>query len=144
MAAMRSADGPFGPGLRRRQREEKSRRYLRSTSALWNLNSVAGLMSVPTFGIPARTHQQRGQSDYHAIAGGEIRCAMAGPITDKQLMLQRQGLRDDGTRTTWTEQLCEGHQHMDGKDQEVARGANRIMADGARKTAPHRRIPSYC
>ena len=69
---------------------------------------------------------------------------MAGPITDKQLMLQRQGLRDDGTRTTWTEQLCEGHQHMDGKDQEVARGANRIMADGARKTAPHRRIPSYC
>ena len=101
-------------------------------------------MSVPTFGIPARTHQQRGQSDYHAIAGGEIRCAMAGPITDKQLMLQRQGLRDDGADATGAEQLCEGDQQMDGKDQEVARGANRIMADGARKTAPHGRIPSYC
>ena len=32
-------------------REEKSRRYFRSTKALWNLNSVAGLMSAPSFGI---------------------------------------------------------------------------------------------
>ena len=32
---------------------------------------------------------------------------------------------------------------MDGEDEEVAHGANRIMAARARKTAPYRRIPSY-
>src|SRR5258706_604665 len=34
---------PFGPGFRLRDEKEKSSRYLRSTKALWNLNSVAGL-----------------------------------------------------------------------------------------------------
>jgi hypothetical protein len=51
MAAMSSAEGPLGPGLRRCDEEEKSRRYLRSTKAWWNLNSVAGLMSAPSFAI---------------------------------------------------------------------------------------------
>ena|SRR5438067_10884720 len=51
MAAMRSGDGPFGPGLRQCDKDENRRRYFRSTNALWNLNSVAGLMSAPSFGI---------------------------------------------------------------------------------------------
>ena len=51
IAAMSSAEGPLGPGLRRCDEEEKSRRYFRSTKALWNLNSVAGLTSAPSFGI---------------------------------------------------------------------------------------------
>jgi len=51
IAAMSSAEGPLGPGLRRCVEEEKSRRYFRSTKALWNLSSVAGLMSAPSFGI---------------------------------------------------------------------------------------------
>ncbi len=48
MAAMSSAEGPFGPGLRRCDEEEKSRRYFRSTNALWNLgpNDVFGLKVV--------------------------------------------------------------------------------------------------
>ena len=51
MAAMSSGDGPFGPGLQRGEgEEEKSRRYLASTSAAWNLSSVAGLTSAPSFG----------------------------------------------------------------------------------------------
>jgi hypothetical protein len=33
---------------------------------------------------------------------------------------------------------------MDGKDQQVAHGANRIMAARVCKTAPNWRIPSYC
>src|ERR1700676_5142393 len=51
MAAMSSADGPLGPGLQRCDEEEKRRRYFRSTNALWNLISVAGLISTPSFGI---------------------------------------------------------------------------------------------
>src|SRR5438128_10235132 len=31
-----------------------------------------------------------------------------------------------------------------GENEEVAHGANRTMTTNARKTAPHRRIPSYC
>jgi len=51
MAAMSSADGPFGPGLRRGEaEEEKSRRYLRCTRAPWNLSRVAGLTSAPSIG----------------------------------------------------------------------------------------------
>src|ERR1700730_15744314 len=41
IAAISSMDGPFGPGFRLRDEKEKRSRYLRSTKALWNLNSVA-------------------------------------------------------------------------------------------------------
>ena len=41
----------FGPGLRRMDEEEKSRRYLQSTSALWNWNNVAGLRIAESFAI---------------------------------------------------------------------------------------------
>src|ERR1700674_3212394 len=51
IAAISSVDRPFGPGFRLRDEEEKSSRYLRSTKALWNLNSVAGLRIVDSFGI---------------------------------------------------------------------------------------------
>ena len=39
----------FGPGRRRCGDEEKSRRYFRSTNALWNFSSVTGLISAPSF-----------------------------------------------------------------------------------------------
>jgi hypothetical protein len=69
---------------------------------------------------------------------------MARASTDEQLVLPHQGLCDDGADATWTEQLCERDQQMDGKDQEVAHGANRIMAAHVCKTIPNWRIPSYC
>src|ERR1022692_2570121 len=40
---MISCVGPFGPGLRRIPADENRQRYFRSTNALWNRNSVAGL-----------------------------------------------------------------------------------------------------
>src|SRR5664279_3725541 len=43
IAAMTCNEGPFGPGLQRLAEDENSRRYFRSTRALWNLNNVAGL-----------------------------------------------------------------------------------------------------
>src|SRR5216684_2557544 len=51
MAAMRCAEGPFGPGFRLRHEEENSRRYFRWTNAMWNLNSVAGLRLADSFGM---------------------------------------------------------------------------------------------
>ena len=69
---------------------------------------------------------------------------MPGAIADKQLVLQRQRFCDDGADATATEELCEGDKQIDGKDDEVAHGANRIMAGRANKTAPLGRIPSYC
>ena len=64
--------------------EEKSRQYFRSTKALWNLSSVAGLTSAPSFADPARAHEQRGQAEDEAIERGEIRRALPGAITDEQ------------------------------------------------------------
>src|SRR4030081_1612445 len=49
MAVMSSTDGPFGPGLQRWGEDEKSSRYFRSTKARWNLSSVAGLTTAPSF-----------------------------------------------------------------------------------------------
>ena len=51
IAAMSSGEGPLGPGLRRCAEEEKSNLYFRSINALWNLSSVAGLMSAPSCGM---------------------------------------------------------------------------------------------
>lgn len=51
IAAMSSGDGPFGPGFRRPKEEEKSRRYFRSTNALWNFNNVADLRITKRFGM---------------------------------------------------------------------------------------------
>jgi hypothetical protein len=41
----------FRTGFATMRRGEKSKRYFRSTNALWNLSSVAGLMSAPSFAI---------------------------------------------------------------------------------------------
>jgi hypothetical protein len=88
IAAMSSAEGPLGPGLRREEGEEKSRRYLRLTNALWNLNSVARLDKRAEFWNPAGTHEQRGQRDQEAIERSQIRRSLPASITDKKLMFQ--------------------------------------------------------
>src|ERR1039457_4580296 len=49
IATMNSVEGPFGPGLGRSDEEEKSRRYFRSTKALWNSSNVAGLRIAESF-----------------------------------------------------------------------------------------------
>src|SRR5215470_11661676 len=86
IAAMSSGEGPLGPGLRRRPREEKSRWYFRSTKALWNLDSVAGLISAPSFDIRCgctncmvRPSTKRSKAE---------RLGARFPIADEQLVLQ--------------------------------------------------------
>ena len=102
MAAMSSAEGALGPGLRRCDEEEKSRRYFRSTNILWNFNSVDGLMSAKLRNT-ARAHEQCGQPEHYAIEGVEIRSAVTRAIADEQLVLQHQGLCGDGADATRAE-----------------------------------------
>ena len=95
---------------------------MRSTKALWNLNSVAGLDERAELRNPARAHEQRGQSEHEAIEGGQIRRALSGAIADQQLMLEQQRFCGDGTYATRAEQLREGDQQVDGEDEEFAHG----------------------
>jgi hypothetical protein len=71
---------------------------------------------------PAWAHEQRGQSEHHAIEHGQIRSAMVAAIADKQLMLQQQRLRSDGAHATWADEFHKGDQQVDGENEDVAHG----------------------
>src|SRR5437773_6766775 len=107
MAAISSVDGSLGPRLQRCGEEEKSRRYVRVTKAWWNLSSVAGLTTVPSFLI---RHEQRGQSEHAAIECGQIQGAASRAITDQGLLLEQQRSCDDGAQATGAQQVQEGDQ----------------------------------
>jgi hypothetical protein len=92
---------------------------------------------------PVRAHEQRGRAEDEAIDGSEIGRPLPGAIIDEQLVLEQQGLGGDGADATGAKELRECDDQVDDEDEEVAHGANRIMAARARKTAPYRRIPSY-
>jgi hypothetical protein len=92
---------------------------------------------------PVRAHEQRAQTEHEAIERGQIRRALPGSTTYQKLMLEQKRLCGDGTHTTRADQLGDGDQQVDGEDEKFAHGANRSMFVSARKTAPHRRIPSY-
>lgn len=92
---------------------------------------------------PARAHEQRGQPEHHAIERGQIRRTLPGAITDQDLMLEQQRFCRDGADATGTQEFDESDQQVDGEDEEFAHGTNRTKTARARKTAPHRRVPSY-
>src|SRR6202521_5698715 len=143
IAATSCAAGPLGPGLWRCGEEEKSRRYFRSTSALWNLSRVAGLTSVPSFAMRRRlTNSVVSPSRKRSIEvrfGARCleRLAMSNwcfSISDSAATARLPPRRRSFTQVT---------SKVDGEDEEVAHGANGTTTASARKTAPHRRIPSY-
>jgi hypothetical protein len=59
-------------------------------------------------------------------------------------MLEQQRFCHDGAQATEAQKFHQGDQQVDGEDEEFAHGANRTMTTNAGKTAPHRRMPSYC
>lgn len=59
---------------------------------------------------PMRAYEQRGQSENEAVKGREIRRSLPRTIANEQLMLQQQGLGDDGAQTARSEQLRKGDQ----------------------------------
>jgi len=92
---------------------------------------------------PVRAHEQRGQAEEKAIGGSEIGRPLPGAIADEQLVPEQQGLGGDGADATGTEQLGEGDQQADGKDEDFSHRANRTITAGTRKTARRVRIASH-
>ena len=92
---------------------------------------------------PALAHEQRGEDEDDPIELGQIRRAPPGSITDQKLMFEQQRLCGDGAYATGAKELRERDDQVDGEDEDVAHGANRIMIARARKTAPCGRITSY-
>ena len=105
MAAMSCVEGPFGPGFRFRREEENSRRYFRWTSALWNLNSVAGLRLGDAFANAMWAHGAGGQPEHKAIERGEIRRTLSGAIADQELMLEQESLSCDPAHAARAEEF---------------------------------------
>ena len=58
-------------------------------------------------------------------------------------MLEQQRLGGDGADATGAEELREGDQQVDGKDQDVTHPANRTITAGTCKTARRVRIASH-
>ena len=84
---------------------------------------------------PVRAHEQRREAENEAIDRREIGRPLPGAVADEQLVLEQQGLGGDGADATGAEQLCEGDQQVDDKDEDFSHRANRTTAAGARKTA---------
>ncbi len=105
MATTIPSVGPFGPGMRRVATEESRRRYFRSTSALWNRNSVAGLRIAASFATRrGRTNSVINSSTNRSIV---VRGwgASTGAAADNQLVLEQQRLGDDGADPTGSTRL---------------------------------------
>ena len=134
----------FGTGLSAMRRGRKEQAILAIHQGLVELEQRGRLDECAQLRNPARIHKQRSQTEHDAIERRQIRCSSSGSIADQKLMFEQKRLRGDGPHATWAEQLCEGDQQVDGEDEEFAHGANAIMITSVRKTAPHRRIPSYC
>src|ERR1700752_5105060 len=111
MAAMSCVEGPFGPGFRFRWEEENSRRYFRWTSALWNLNSVAGLIIADSFGM--RCGVTKRVAEHKAIEHGEIRPTLSGAIANQELMFEQERFSYDPARSARAEEFREGHEQTD-------------------------------
>src|ERR1700741_501758 len=120
MAAMSCVEGPFGSGFRFRWEEENSRRYFRWTSALWNLNSVAGLIIADSFGMRCGLTKRVVIPSYKAIEHGEIRRTLSGAIADQELMFEQERYSYDLARAAQTEEFREGHEQMDRQEEQIA------------------------
>jgi hypothetical protein len=133
---MSSADGRLGRlAVMRRGGKEKA--VFPLDQGFVELEQVCRLDERAKLRNQARTHPQRGQSERHAMEGGEIRGATPGTIANEQLMLQQRRFGSDGTYATWAQKFYEGDQQMDGQKQEVAHEANRTTTTNLRKTAPY-------
>ena len=79
---------PWGRVCGEASEEEKSRRYFRSTKALWNLSSVAGLTSAPSFGIRRGLTNNVAKPSTKRSSAVRFGRALPGAIADEQLVLE--------------------------------------------------------
>ena len=127
MAAMSCVEGPFGPGFRLRREGENSKRYFRWTSALWNLNSVAGLRIADSFGMRCGLTKRVVQPEHKAIGHSEIRRTLSGAIADQGLMFEQERFSCDLARAARAEEFRESHEQMDRQEEQIAHELKIIM-----------------
>ena len=58
----------------------------------------------------APVEEQRPESEQESIPCRKIGCALPPPVDDQKLMLQEDAVRDDGSRSTRSEELGKGGQ----------------------------------
>ena len=119
MAATICSVGPFGPGLRRIPADENSKRYFRSTSALWNRRNVAGLRIAVSFATRrGRTNSVVNPSTNRSnvVRGGR---ASTGAAADNPLVLEQQRLGDDGADAAGARKLGRGDNQSYRKEKQV-------------------------
>jgi len=97
--------GTFGAGFAATIARGKEQTIFLIHQGFVELEQRCRLNERAKFRHPARAHEQRAQTEYYAIEGGEIRSAMAGAIADQKLMFEQKRLCGDGAYTTWAEQL---------------------------------------
>src|ERR1700751_5404075 len=90
MAATSCVEGPFGPGFRFRWEEENSRRYFRWTSALWNLNSVAGLIIADSFGMRCGLTKRVASPSTSRSSMARFGATLSEAIADQELMFEQE------------------------------------------------------
>ena len=66
---MSAAEGPLGPGLRRCDEEEKSRRHFQSSNALWSLDGSAWSKLLDTEFVLDRAARSPTASTVHLVCG---------------------------------------------------------------------------
>jgi len=87
---------------------------------------------------------RRGEGEEEAIGRSEIGRPLPGAIADEQLVLEQQGLGGDGADATGAEELRNGDQQVDGKDEDFSHRVERTITANACKTARGVRIASHC
>ena len=65
---------------------------------------------------PARSHEERGQTEQKAVAGGQSRGASTGALTDQQLMFQQQGLGGNRADPTGPQKFGKNRQEVNEKE----------------------------
>jgi hypothetical protein len=83
----------------------------------------------------APAHEQRGESDYEAIEGGQIRRTLPRPITDQQLLFQEKKFGGGSAGPTGTAELRECEQQVPGKDKKFAHEGDRTILAVVHKAA---------
>src|ERR1700736_3539243 len=135
MAAMSCVEGPFGPGFRFRREEENSRRYFRWTSALWNLNSVAGLRLADSFGMRCGLTKRvvSPSTRRSSMVRFGARCRER---SWQELMPEQERLSCDPAHAARAEEFREGNEQMDRQEEQIAHELKIITPANLHKTAP--------
>jgi hypothetical protein len=139
MAAMSSEDGLFGPGLRGRPDEEKSRRREEQTilaihQRLVEFEQRGRFHDCGKLRDATGADKERDQSEHKTIDGAEIRGTLPGAIADDELLLEQQRFRGHRAHAARAQQFRYGYEKVNCEEQQIAHELHTITPTNLRKT----------